>query len=47
MVMTVFFWSVEIFVFLIAMSRINLEWLQIWLAPKVWLIEYASKLIGK
>ena len=24
---------------------INLEWLQIWIAPKVWLIEYAGKLI--
>ena len=24
---------------------INFEWLQIWLAPKVWLIEYASNLI--
>ena len=25
--------------------HLNLQWLQIWLAPKVWLIEYASKLI--
>ena len=24
---------------------INMQWLQIWIAPKVWLIEYASKLI--
>lgn len=24
---------------------INIQWLQIWIAPKVWLIEYASKLI--
>lgn len=23
---------------------INIEWLQIWLAPKIWLIEYASRL---
>ncbi|QJR79634.1 hypothetical protein CA267_001885 [Alteromonas pelagimontana] len=23
---------------------INLDWLQIWLAPKVWLVEYAAKL---
>lgn len=23
----------------------NLQWLKIWLAPKIWLIEYASKLI--
>ena len=26
-------------------SMINLEWLQIWIAPKVWLIEYAQSLI--
>ena len=25
---------------------INLTWLQIWLAPKVWLIEYAASLAG-
>lgn len=28
----------------IGLCTINLEWLQIWLAPKVWLIEYAAKL---
>ena len=27
------------------LCSINFEWLQIWLAPKVWLIEYASNLI--
>ncbi len=26
------------------LSGISLDWLQIWLAPKVWLLEYASKL---
>jgi len=26
---------------------IDVKWLQIWIAPKIWLIEYASKLIGK
>ena len=41
------FWLTEAFVFVVAISNINLEWLQIWLAPKVWLIEYAGKLIGK
>ena len=25
---------------------INLEWLQIWIAPKVWLIEYVADLAG-
>ncbi len=29
----------------IAFTHINLVWLQIWVAPKVWLIEYASTLI--
>lgn len=23
----------------------NIEWLQIWLAPKIWLIEYTTKLV--
>lgn len=26
-------------------SLINLEWLKIWIAPKVWLIEYAASLV--
>ena len=25
---------------------INLTWLQIWIAPKVWLLEYAAKLVS-
>jgi len=28
-----------------ALSMLNLTWLQIWIAPKVWLIEYAANLI--
>lgn len=28
-----------------AISIINLTWLQIWIAPKVWLIEYAARMI--
>ncbi|AZU97844.1 TMhelix containing protein [Vibrio phage LP.2] len=27
-----------------AAMSINLEWLQIWIAPKIWLIEYAASL---
>ena len=46
-VVNVIFYIAEAFVFVVAISNINLEWLQIWLAPKVWLIEYAGKLIGK
>jgi len=30
----------------VSLSYINIEWLQIWIAPKVWLIEYAAKLAG-
>lgn len=26
---------------------LNLQWLQIWLAPKVWLIEYSADLVSK
>lgn len=29
----------------VAYTLINLTWLQIWIAPKVWLIEYTSQLI--
>ncbi len=25
--------------------QMNLTWLQIWIAPKVWLVEYASRLV--
>lgn len=31
--------------FVVQLSLLNLTWLQIWAAPKVWLIEYAVKLI--
>lgn len=31
--------------FLVAILELfNLQWLQIWIAPKIWLIEYAAKL---
>lgn len=30
--------------FTIGISIINMKWLQIWIAPKVWLLEYAAKL---
>jgi len=26
-------------------GKMNLDWLQIWIAPKVWLIEYAAQLV--
>ena len=32
--------------FLTATGCMSVTWLQIWLAPKVWLVEYASTLIG-
>lgn len=31
--------------FIIGMHMLSLEWLQIWIAPKLWLIEYASTLV--
>jgi len=30
----------------VALCLINLTWLQIWVAPKVWLVEYAAKLVN-
>jgi hypothetical protein len=35
---------VRIPVIMVIFSYLNLEWLQIWLAPKVWLIEYVAQL---
>ncbi len=31
--------------FLISIIGVNLVWLKIWIAPKVWLIEYAGSLV--
>lgn len=31
--------------FLVAISNINIEWLQIWIAPKVWLVDYAAEMV--
>lgn len=31
-------------VFMIGLLWINIDWLKIWIAPKIWLIEYASHL---
>jgi len=28
----------------VILCHLNLQWLKIWLAPKIWLIEYAAKL---
>lgn len=32
--------------FFFCLGLVNMKWLQIYIAPKVWLIEYASKLAG-
>ena len=29
----------------IALSMMNITWLKIWIAPKVWLVEYAANLV--
>jgi hypothetical protein len=30
---------------IVAISIFNLQWLKIWIAPKIWLIEYATSLV--
>lgn len=40
-----FFAMGSIIPIVIAASFFSIEWIQIWIAPRVWLIEYASKLI--
>ena len=35
----------QLFLLIPIICFLNIEWLQIWLAPKVWLIEYGAKLI--
>ena len=39
------FWAFLVIASIVAFFLANLEWLQIWIAPKVWLFEYASSLI--
>jgi len=34
----------QIFIIFPCVLSINLEWLQVWIAPKVWLLEYAAKI---
>jgi hypothetical protein len=36
--------SLSLVGFFASMAFINIEWLQIWIAPKVWLVEYAAKI---
>ena len=37
-------WILSVVPLLFATLPLNLEWLKIWIAPKLWLIEYASTL---
>lgn len=37
--------SVALVICIIAVCMLNLEWLKIWIAPKVWLVDYAASLI--
>jgi hypothetical protein len=32
-------------VYLIPISMMSLDWLQIWIAPKIWLMEYAASIV--
>lgn len=36
---------IQIVAFIISINLINLEWLKIWIAPKLWLIEYTTQII--
>lgn len=36
---------VRVIPLLIVCASMNLEWLKIWIAPKVWLVEYAASLV--
>lgn len=38
---------VHLTAFLFMITTVNLEWLKIWLAPKIWLIEYGAALAAK
>lgn len=38
-------WIFSVFISVPCVIEMNLIWLQIWIAPKVWLIEYASSLV--
>ena len=31
---------------IVGLLAFNLTWLQIWIAPKVWLLEYAARMVG-
>jgi len=37
-------WSLSVGVVCIGLIMFNLTWLKIWIAPKIWLIEYATSL---
>jgi len=37
--------SIVRLVYLFPIGMLNLEWLQIWIAPKIWLMEYAAELV--
>lgn len=41
----VLFNLLQIIPLIIIVKNINIEWLKIWLAPKIWLIEYASNIL--
>jgi hypothetical protein len=40
----IFSFSIPVIMIIVGLFMMNIEWLQIWIAPKVWLIEYAAQL---
>lgn len=43
----IMFFALTLFAWGIPAKMFSLDWLQIWIAPKIYLIEYAAKLAGK
>jgi hypothetical protein len=37
-------WVIALFMFIGSFFAMNMQWFKIWIAPKVWLIEYAAQL---
>jgi len=35
----------RLILYIVPLAFLNITWLQIWVAPKVWLLEYAAKLL--
>lgn len=41
----IFYYGLSLLIFGLSFIGLNIEWIQVWIAPKVWLIEYAASLV--